>query len=162
MSTPSGYVPLFRNAITSKSSTRRTITKQLYGVFSTYKGLERSTLELYWLAFDIDNQTGGWRRGTTPSGPEPSVTLTSFCTRLKVAFSSARTRFGTEHSAGFFTSGIGKGFEDACWSPEVWVFYDYASVLVKPETAFTPSRGLLLSGLDGSVRSTKPGRRGVA
>lgn len=119
--------PAFRNADYFEKFDATNHNQQLYGVFSTYKGLERSTLELYWLAFDIDNQTGGGgaKYDTIGSRAYGDVGHILYETEGGVQF--GENPDGTEHSAGFFTGGIGKGFEEVCWSPEVWLFYDFAS-----------------------------------
>ena len=41
--------------------------QQLYGIFSTYKGMERDQLDLYWLAFDLRNVGSGARYDTLAS-----------------------------------------------------------------------------------------------
>lgn len=101
--------------------------RQLYGVFSTYRGAERSTLELYWLAFDIDNPAGGGGARYDTIGSRIYGDTDHLLFELEGGIQFGRNPDGTVHSAGFFTGGIGKAFEPACWSPEVWLFYDFAS-----------------------------------
>lgn len=119
--------PAFRNVdkFTEFDSTNH--NQQLYGIFNTYNGLEHSSLELYWMAFDIANRSGagGARYDTLASRilGENETWLYEF----EGGYQFGRNPDGTVHSAGFFTGGIGKGFKDSCWSPELWFFYDYAS-----------------------------------
>lgn len=101
--------------------------RQLYGIFSTYKGMKRSTLELYWLAFDIDNPTGGGGARYDTMGSRIYGDTDQLLYELEGGIQFGRNPDGTVHSAGFFTGGIGKGFKDTCWSPELWLFYDFAS-----------------------------------
>ena len=119
--------PAFRNVdkFTEFDSTNH--NQQLYGIFNTYKGYEHSTVELYWLAFDIANASGAGGARYDTIGSRAYGDIDELLYEAEGGIQFGRNPDDTEHSAGFFTGGIGKGFKDVCWKPEVWVFYDFAS-----------------------------------
>lgn len=118
--------PIFRNPahFTQFDSTNH--KQQLYGVFTTYKELEPSTLELYWFAFDLEagNSAGG-RYDTIASRIHGDKD--SWLYEVEGGVQVGTNPDDSSHTAGFVTAGFGKRFDDVCWKPEVWVFYDWAS-----------------------------------
>lgn len=119
--------PAFRNVDTFTEFDSTNHNQQLYGIFSTYNGLENSSLELYWLAFDIGNPSGAGGARYDTFGSRILGEKDTWLYEFEGGFQIGRNPDDTVHSASFFTGGIGKGFKDACWSPELWFFYDYAS-----------------------------------
>lgn len=102
--------------------------QQFYGAYSTYSGIKDQTFDFYWLGYQSDRpmfageqpfamQTVGSRWAAT-KGPWLSV--------MEGAY-----QFGTygtgDHSAGFFTLGGGHKWDDVCWKPVVWSYFDWAS-----------------------------------
>lgn len=121
--------PVFRDVdhFTAFDSSNR--NQQLYGFFSTYKKLKDAKLDLYWLAFDIDRAAGtgsaGARYDTLGSRWYGGTDARLF--EIEAGYQFGRNPDDSAHSAGFFTGGVGRRFKDVCWSPEVWLFYDWAS-----------------------------------
>ena len=56
--------PAIRNRSTFTSFDSTNPDQELYGIFSTYKGLEHDKIDLYWLAYDLRNSTSGSRYDT--------------------------------------------------------------------------------------------------
>ena len=99
-------------------------SQQLYGVYATYKRFERDKLELYWLAFDFNRGTAGNRFDTFGSRFYGGVDQWVY------EFEGA-AQFGTNgddssHLAGFCVLGVGRKSK-LPWSPEAWLYYDWAS-----------------------------------
>ena len=92
------------------------------GIYSTYKGLENSTVDYYYLryvntvspfAFDTLGMRWAGNRGEWLYELEAATQLGEFQ--------------GNNHNAGAFTAGLGRKYEDLCWTPSIWVYYDWAS-----------------------------------
>ncbi len=100
-----------------------------YGCYGVYSGLEKATVDLYYLGYD--NQTDG-----TPVATDFS--LHTFGLRLNGSqgdwlyeFEGApqfgrQIGLGLDQMAGFATAGIGRKL-DMAWAPTLWFYYDYAS-----------------------------------
>ncbi len=103
--------------------------QQLYGVFTTYKGLEDAKLDLYWLAFDFERNSGGAAPGAQYDtiGSRYYGGTDECLFEFEGGYQFGKNPDGTAHSAGFFTGGIGRAFKDKWLSPELWLFYDWAS-----------------------------------
>jgi len=99
--------------------------QQLYGIFSTYKGMERDQLDLYWLAFDLRNVGSGARYDTLASRyvGERNDWLYEIEGGVQLGDNPDRTN----HVAGFATCGLGRRLKSFAWKPEFWVYYDWAS-----------------------------------
>lgn len=92
------------------------------GVYSTYKGFENSTVDYYYLRyvntvspFDFDTLGMRWagKHRDWLYEMEAAVQLGEFQ--------------GNDHNAGAFTLGLGRKFDDVCWTPAIWLYYDWAS-----------------------------------
>lgn len=105
--------------------------RSFYGMYTTYRGMQDKTLDVYYLGFD--HQTAG-----TPVASDFSLHTVggrftgnfnniSFMFDLEGAFQGGRqSGLGLDHEAGFCTCGIGKKI-DVEWDPTIWFYYDYAS-----------------------------------
>lgn len=96
--------------------------QEFYGLYTTYRGFEKSTVDLFYLRlddqaadFDYDTLGARWIGGEGPWSYE-----------MWCALQLGQTR-GLNHSAGAWTVGLGRKFECLPWSPAVWVYYDWAS-----------------------------------
>ncbi len=96
--------------------------QEFSGIYGTYKGLKNATVDYYYLrlvntATPLDFDTLGTRwagkHGSWLYEMEAAVQLGNFQ--------------GIDHNAGAFTAGIGRKYEDVCWTPAVWLYYDWAS-----------------------------------
>lgn len=99
------------------------LDRQLYGVFSTYKGWQRDKLDLYWIAYD--NDLVGFRHDTLASRYYGSYDAWLYEFEAGVQF--GRNGDDSDQSAGFFTLGLGRKFELVRWKPTLWAYYDWAS-----------------------------------
>jgi hypothetical protein len=109
------------------------LQQDFYGVWSTYKGWERTQLDLYWIGYAnqappfpgadaIHYQTVGARCLPT-RGPWQALLQGAY------QFGEFDSLAGGDlgHSAGFFTAGVGRKFESIAWTPTAWLYYDWAS-----------------------------------
>ena len=99
------------------------LDRQLYGLYSTYKGLQRDKVDLYWLAYD--NDLVGFRYDTLASRYYGSYDAWLY--ELEGGVQFGQNGNDTDHSAGFFTLGGGRKFECVRWKPTLWAYYDWAS-----------------------------------
>lgn len=92
------------------------------GIYSTYKGFENSTVDYYYLRyvntlspFDFDTLGMRWAG--------------KHCDWLYEI--EAAVQLGeyqeADHNAGAFTVGLGRKYEEVCWKPAIWLYYDWAS-----------------------------------
>ena len=98
------------------------LDRQLYGVYSNYKGLERDGLELYWLA--NEDTRLGFHYHTIGSRYHGERDDWLYEAEGGVQF--GKDIDDTDHSAGFFTLGLGRRM-DMPWQPTLWTYYDWAS-----------------------------------
>ncbi len=98
--------------------------QEFSGAYATYKGIENRTTALYALRYlDTDGPTpfefntfGGSLAGTEGA----------WLWDLEGAWQTGN--YGaSNHSAGFVTVGGGRKFDDHCWKPVLWAYYDWAS-----------------------------------
>ncbi|MEM1226032.1 MAG: alginate export family protein [Planctomycetota bacterium] len=98
---------------------------QFYGLYAVEKNFVFDQIEAYYLGFD--NTTAAdfsvHTIGTRVSGASDSGILYDF----EGAFQFGDDRTIDDHSAGFFTAGLGRKIETDCFSPTIWLYYDYAS-----------------------------------
>jgi hypothetical protein len=99
------------------------LDRQLYGVFSTYKGLQRDKVDLYWIAYD--NDLLGFRYDTLAGRYYGSYDAWLYEFEAGVQFGPNGD--DSDQSAGFFTLGMGRKFELVRWKPTLWAYYDWAS-----------------------------------
>ncbi|MCH5372569.1 MAG: alginate export family protein [Planctomycetes bacterium] len=99
------------------------LTRQLYGVYSTYKGLVHDKLDLYWLAYD--DSLVGFRYDTVAARFYGG--RKAWLYEAEGGFQFGTNPDNSDHSAGFFTLGLGHKFSDVAWTPTIWAYYDWAS-----------------------------------
>lgn len=99
------------------------LDRQLYGVFSTYKGLQRDKVDAYWLA--DDNDLVGFRYDTL--GGRYYGGYDAWLYELEGGYQFGSNANDSDHSAGFFTLGGGRKCDCVRWQPTLWLFYDWAS-----------------------------------
>lgn len=102
--------------------------QQFYAAYATYSGIKDHVFDYYWIGYQSDRALFP---GTQPfhyqtPGARWSATWDCYQTIAEGAY-----QFGEygplDHSAGFFTLGAGRKWNDHCWKPEVWGYYDWAS-----------------------------------
>ena len=104
--------------------------RSFYGIYSVYKGIENLTLDFYYLGFD--NQTVGAPITTDFSlhtiGSRMNGTFGDWLVELESAQQFGRqSGLGLDHTAMYYTGGIGRKLGDTAGAPTVWLYYDYAS-----------------------------------
>ena len=117
--------PAIRNRTTFTSFDSTNPDQALYGIFSTYKGLEHDTVDLYWLAYDLQDSVSGSRYDTL--GSRYLGERNNWLYELEGGVQLGGNPDDTSHIAGFMTCGLGRTFASFSWKPELWVYYDWAS-----------------------------------
>ncbi|SMP71793.1 Alginate export [Neorhodopirellula lusitana] len=98
--------------------------QQFYGAYLTEKNTSLGQVEAYYLGFDndtvgfSDNNIGGRLSGSTSN---------KMLYDVEGAYQFGENADGSDHSAGFFTVGLGRKIETKSLSPTVMFYYDYAS-----------------------------------
>jgi len=123
------------NKLNSPDNNRR-----ISGVYSTYKGLENSALDLYWLYFDEDNasvarhdgsrHTLGMRLAGSKAVKECDKVVGTWAWDLEGAYQFGRHNFGgttRDVSAGMTNATLGYTFNQLPWSPGIKGFYYWSS-----------------------------------
>lgn len=108
-------------------------SQQFYGVYSTYKGLGRSTLDLYYLALQEYDRVKFIGAAAVPGDFAAHTIGTrwqgSHCDWLWDL--EGGSQFGdfneVDISAAFYTLGAGYRFSALPWTPTLWTYYDWAS-----------------------------------
>lgn len=98
-----------------------------YGVYATRKGLKMGTLDFYYLGIDYQVPGASFHTlGSRLAGSRDSVLY-----EVEGGTQFGDNANGTDHSAGFFTAGLGRKLDinvgGSSWKPTVWAWYDYAS-----------------------------------
>ncbi len=102
--------------------------QQFYGAYSTYSGKKDHTFDFYWLGYQSDRplHLGEQPFAIQTAGTRWAATHGPWLSTLEAGY-----QFGTygngDHSAGFVTVGAGHKWEDVCWQPVLWSYYDWAS-----------------------------------
>ncbi|MEZ6121031.1 MAG: alginate export family protein [Pirellulaceae bacterium] len=104
--------------------------QSFYGMYTTYSGLENASLDVYYLGYD--HQANGAPITTDFSlhtfGARLNGSLDDWLYEVEGGPQFGRqSGLGLDHTAGFFTAGIGRKIKQAPWNTTLWVYYDYAS-----------------------------------
>ena len=99
------------------------LDREMYGLYSTYRGLSCTNVDLYWLALDFHD--AGFLYDTF--GARLWGDRDSWLYEFEGAFQVGQNTDGSDHSAGAFTLGVGRKFDCALWTPTLWLYYDWAS-----------------------------------
>tara|TARA_R110002072_G_scaffold303108_2_gene493899 strand:+ start:77856 stop:79409 length:1554 start_codon:yes stop_codon:yes gene_type:complete len=102
-------------------------SQQFYGVFSTYKGCENQTVDLYYLGLQESGApTTGVSFDTHTIGGRWDGKHENWLWEIEggVQFGDFA---GLDQNAGFCTVGLGHKFADLPWTPTFHAFYDWAS-----------------------------------
>lgn len=110
------------------------------GLYTTYKGLEQSTLDLYWIYSDEDNarvdRQDGSRHtiGTRLAGKQPikecGDVVGTWAWDVEGAYQFGRDNYegvAQDVSAGMFAASLGYTFNELPWSPGFNAFYYWSS-----------------------------------
>lgn len=114
--------------------------RTISGIYSTYKGLESSTLDLYWLHFDEENasvarhdgnrHTLGMRLAGSQAIKECDKLVGTWAWDLEGAYQFGNDNFGgvnKDVSAGMAAATLGYTFNEAKWTPSLKAFYYWSS-----------------------------------
>jgi hypothetical protein len=96
------------------------------GAWGTYKAIEGQTIDLFAIQYNNDRGAndfefttlGGRWLGSRPDG---------WLWELEGGVQFGSNTNGTGHCAGFATGGLGHKWDDHCWKPQIWGYYDWAS-----------------------------------
>lgn len=96
-----------------------------FGAYGTRKGLDIGLLDLYYLGLEDQRVGSSFHTvGSRVSGKRDDGLLYNF--EGGVQFGDNAPGAG-DHSAGFFTGGLGRQINIGDWKPTVWLWYDFAS-----------------------------------
>jgi hypothetical protein len=96
-------------------------------VFATYKGCPNETLDLYYLHYRNDNAAVGPNGLYFETiGSRWQGTADSFLWDFEGGYQFGKNRDDSNHDAGFMVGGLGRKI-DHCWSPTLWLYYDWSS-----------------------------------
>jgi hypothetical protein len=102
--------------------------QQFYGLYSTYSGIQNHVLDFYWIGYQSELAL---YPGTQPFHFQTVGSRWSANWGCWQTIAEGAYQFGDygpfDHSAGFFTLGAGHKWDDLCWKPEFWAYYDWAS-----------------------------------
>jgi len=99
--------------------------QELMGVFGTYKGFEKETVDVYYLRFydklapnsrEIETIGGRWK------GEQDD-----WLWETEGGVQFGLNTDGSDRSAGFATVGLGRRASACHWKPTLWCYYDWAS-----------------------------------
>lgn len=125
------------NVISAHQFDSPNLNDMLAGVWSTYKGWDQQTLDLYWLwnnstIFPEGNMGGNrhtfggrwlrhWPVGGFAGNPDQI-----YHAEIEGA-GQLGNQSGKDVQAGFFTVGAGHTWNALPWKPDAWLYFDYAS-----------------------------------
>ncbi len=102
--------------------------RSFYGVYATYTGSPYSNYDLFYIGFD-DERAGSITADFSVHtfGGRIYGGSGDWLWDMEMAYQTGRqSGLGVDHRAGMCTCGLGRKL-DMCWSPTVWLYYDYAS-----------------------------------
>lgn len=106
-----------------------------YGTYATYSGFENFTIDAYYLGFDNNKVTG------STAGNTNDFSVHTLGLRINGGIDNwlfemeggpqfgkqSAVRGGVDHSAGFYTCGLGRKCTRLPGGTTIWFYYDYAS-----------------------------------
>ena len=99
-------------------------SQEFSGVFATYKGTPNRTTSLYGIRYIETSAPTTFEFNTF--GGNLMGNVGPWLWDLEGAYQTGR--FGSlDHNVGFFTIGGGRKFEDHCWQPVLWAYYDWSA-----------------------------------
>jgi len=98
-------------------------SQEFMGIYSTYKGCENKTLDLYWIRF-IEQEGTPFEFDTAGARWAGSMDEWLWETEGNLQWGDYNAE---DHLAGSFTLGLGRKFSDVAWTPTLWAYYDWAS-----------------------------------
>jgi len=96
--------------------------QEFMGVYSKYRGLEKTGVELYYLR--LTNEAAPFDFDTL--GTRLDGELGRWLWEVEAAVQWGAFQ-GSDHTAGAWTLGLGRKLEDLPWNPTLWAYYDWAS-----------------------------------
>jgi hypothetical protein len=94
------------------------------GLYASYKGIENQTIDAYYLFYYNDNFPAPLSYNTM--GGRWQGTKDQWMWEAEGAYQFGQNIDGSDHSAGFFVTGLGRNFEHD-WKPSAWLYYDYST-----------------------------------
>ncbi|MGE0757516.1 MAG: alginate export family protein [Pirellulaceae bacterium] len=99
--------------------------QEFFGLWGTYKGIEGQTIDAF--AIQYNNATGANNFHFTTLGGRWLGSRDAWLWEAEGGLQLGDNTSGTNHVAGFATGGLGYKWVDACWKPQLWCYYDWAS-----------------------------------
>ena len=99
--------------------------QEFIGGWATYKAVRGQTFDAY--AIQFNNEAGTNNFQYTTLGGRWLGSQESWLWEAEGGVQFGDNTDGSAHRAGFATGGIGYKWADACWQPQLWAYYDWAS-----------------------------------
>ena len=99
--------------------------QEFMGIYSTYKGSESETIGFYYLRLINSRGTNDFQFDTL--GTRWQGSHCDWLWEVEGAVQFGDNTAGSDHSAGFYTLGLGRKLPCWTWSPTLLVYYDWAS-----------------------------------
>lgn len=96
---------------------------EFFGAYSTYKASPTQTVDLFYLGLN-NLAAGNFRYDTVGGRWKGKTDVVEWDLWSAVQWGNMGAY---QHRAGAWTAGLGKSFDDICWTPSLWVYYDWAS-----------------------------------
>jgi len=98
-------------------------SQEFFGGYATYKADDNRKADFYYLRYNNGNQ--GFQLDTI--GARLLGGHDNWLWEYEGAYQFGENSDGSNHSAGFWVAGFGRKLPCFAWSPELWVYYDWAS-----------------------------------
>ena len=98
-------------------------SQEYMGVYSTYKGLENETLDIYYTRY-IETDGTGFEFNT--AGGRWTGSHCAWLWDIEAAIQYGDVG-NVDNDHGFYTIGFGHKLESLCWQPTFWTYFDWAS-----------------------------------
>jgi hypothetical protein len=99
--------------------------REFFGAWATYKAIKNQTIDLF--AIQYNNAAGAANYQFTTLGGRWLGSQDSWLWETEGGVQFGENTDGSDHQAGFATGGLGYKWADACWTPTLWGYYDWAS-----------------------------------
>lgn len=100
--------------------------QSFYGFYSTYNGFCDASMDFYYLGYDDERPTSDFSIHTLGARLKGNVGEWLYEFEGAPQF-GRQSALGADHSAGFYTAGLGRKVSCLPWDTTVWAYYDYAS-----------------------------------
>lgn len=99
--------------------------QEFMGTYASYKKNKNQNIDAYFIRYLNGRGSNNFEFNTV--GARFNGKKGNILYDFEAAYQFGDNSDGSDHSAGMATFGIGRKFENQCWKPTLWLFYDWAS-----------------------------------